>query len=126
MVTVLELHDLVGEEVSSICFVRDYVEIHFDGPILRCFAGPICSMRGVTLEFPQPGSRDTLCMFIGREVTSAIDQVDDLTLSFADSDQLAVPKRSRAAGPEIAHLVPCLDGKIAVDRTIFWNNLDSS
>jgi hypothetical protein len=30
-----QIEDLVGEEISGICFVRDYVELHFDGPVLR-------------------------------------------------------------------------------------------
>jgi len=27
--------DLVDEELSAVCFVRDYVEFQFDGPTLR-------------------------------------------------------------------------------------------
>ena len=30
-----DLASLVGDELSAICFVRDYVELHFDGPVLR-------------------------------------------------------------------------------------------
>ncbi|MBA3338632.1 MAG: hypothetical protein H0T54_02590 [Geodermatophilaceae bacterium] len=31
---------LVGREVSAVCFVRDYVELHLDGPILRAIRNP--------------------------------------------------------------------------------------
>jgi hypothetical protein len=31
---------LVGRDVSAVCFVRDYVELHFDGPVLRAIADP--------------------------------------------------------------------------------------
>jgi len=34
------LEDLVGEEVGSVGFIRDYVEINFDGPILRSLSAP--------------------------------------------------------------------------------------
>jgi hypothetical protein len=35
---VLQFRDLVGLELGSVCFVRDYVELHFDGPVFRSLA----------------------------------------------------------------------------------------
>ena len=37
---VQRIGDLVGEELSEVAFVRDYVEFHFDGPVLRALADP--------------------------------------------------------------------------------------
>lgn len=34
------LRHLVGLEVSAVSFVRDYVELHFDGPVLRAVSDP--------------------------------------------------------------------------------------
>jgi hypothetical protein len=34
------LNLLVGREASAVCFVRDYVELHLNGPMLRAVAGP--------------------------------------------------------------------------------------
>jgi hypothetical protein len=33
--------DLIGEQLNAVCFVLDYVELCFDGPIVRAFTGPI-------------------------------------------------------------------------------------
>jgi hypothetical protein len=32
MTSIPDLEDLAGTELSGVCFVRDYVEFHFDGP----------------------------------------------------------------------------------------------
>jgi hypothetical protein len=34
MVRLFGIEDLVGCELSAVCFVGDYVEFHFDGPVL--------------------------------------------------------------------------------------------
>jgi len=59
---------LVGTELSAVCFVRDYIEFHFDGPILRALSNPTCSMVDVVYQYPERGSRDALCELIGLEV----------------------------------------------------------
>ena len=35
------LDRLVGEEVNAVSFVMDYVEFHFNGPVLRAIADPV-------------------------------------------------------------------------------------
>jgi hypothetical protein len=31
---------ILGEPLSAVAFVRDYVEFHFDGPVLRAISNP--------------------------------------------------------------------------------------
>lgn len=99
---------LMGEEINAICFVMDYVEIHFNGPILRCLASPVLEVQGKIVQFPSPGSRDTLCSLIG-DVVDTIEVRDDIaiTLRLKSGSILKIPLdwASRPA-LEAAHFVP--------------------
>ncbi len=72
--------DLVGCEVSGVSFVRDHVEMLFDGPVLRSLASPMVREGDQVARFPEPGSRDALCRLIGRTVELAEDRHDALAL----------------------------------------------
>ena len=118
-----ELEDLGGRELSTVAFVRDYVEFHFDGPILRSLARPIVHAGGVRHEFPEAGSRDALCGLIGRVVEGADDLPDRLSLRFSDDAILDIPKASDDAGAEVAHFVPTVKGKLDVASMMTWENV---
>ena len=123
---VTELGDLTGWELSGIAFVRDYVELQFDGPILRSLARPVVVLDGVRHEFPRAGSRDALCALIGRSVESAEERRDRLVVVFSGGAAVEIPRQSDDSGPEIAHLVPTVDGKRHVVAMMVWENLRSS
>jgi hypothetical protein len=123
MTDVRELEDLVGSELSGICFVRDYVELHFDGAILRSLSEPIVVMQSSQWRFPEEGSRDALCRLIGRVVDNAAEHPDRLEISFGTSAAVEIPKASHDAGPEIAHLVPSRGGRLDAATMITWENL---
>ena len=83
---------LVGEQLSAVAFVQDYVELHFDGPVIRALTNPIADSGGVRISFPAPGSRDALCRFIGRLVEKV--EVQDnvsLTCHFQGGGSIIVP-----------------------------------
>jgi hypothetical protein len=87
-----DVADLVGESVSSIWFVMDYVRIEFNGPYLTAYAAPVIATPEKTYRFPEPGSRDALCELI--EQTVAFAEVDDevgITLATTDGWRLFVP-----------------------------------
>lgn len=111
-----ELECLVGEPVSAVSFVMDYVEFHFNGPILRALSNPIIESSGSRLTFGEPGSRDALCSLIGTEV-EAIDvrEGDAIEILMASGQKLVVPlDEGRRTGPEAAHFVPGIDEGILV------------
>jgi hypothetical protein len=112
----ITIHELAGQEVSGICFVRDYVEVHFDGPVLRCLSGPILRMNGREWVFPEDGSRDALCTLIGRTVESlSLDDDVRLSMRFDTDTELIVPlDRASRIGPEAMHFVPMIGGPIQV------------
>lgn len=62
--------ELLGQEVTGVAFVRDGVEFHFDGAIVRSLAAPCVTIGAVTYRFPKAGSRDALCLVIGSTVES--------------------------------------------------------
>jgi hypothetical protein len=64
--------DLVGREVSAVVFARDSVEFHFDGLVLRSRAAPRVIVGEAVYHFPKPGSRDALCLVLGKTVQSLI------------------------------------------------------
>ncbi|KGN30843.1 hypothetical protein N802_05465 [Knoellia sinensis KCTC 19936] len=122
MVNRFQLKDLIGLELSAACYVRDYVELHFDGPILRCLADPIVVGPSGRFEHPNVGSRDALCALVGDVVSGAVDESTRLCLEFAGQARVFVPKQSPSAGPEVAHLVPFTDGTPDVAGMLIWPN----
>lgn len=79
------MKDLIGREISAVAFVRDYVEFHFDGPILRSRADPQVAVGEAVYWFPKPGSRDALCLVIGATVQT-LDLDDSRHLEFTTSN----------------------------------------
>ena len=116
MKNVREVSDLVGEEISAVCFVRDYVEFHFDGPILRSLLNPIVCHDGVECRFPEAGSRDALCKLIGA-VVHCINLQENHALKITMSDNLElIISLDASCGEmsEVMHFVPKINGPIQV------------
>ena len=108
MIPETRLRDVIGRPVSAIAFVHDYVELHFDGPIVRALAAP-CVRRGdVATNFPGCGSRDALCELIGRNVVNVIvREGEDIELRFDGDASVRIPLAEESRiGPEAAHFVP--------------------
>jgi hypothetical protein len=64
------IENLVAEQLNAVSFVMDYVEFHFNGPVLRALSSPVLDYHGRRVRFPEPGSRDALCSLIGTEVAA--------------------------------------------------------
>jgi hypothetical protein len=112
------IESLAGQELSAVSFVRDYVEFHFDGPVLRALTNPRVELDRKSASFPEPGARDLLCMLIGRTVreVTASDGVH-IRLTFEDGAVLTVPLDEEShVGPEGAHFQSHLTAPVQV-----WN-----
>jgi hypothetical protein len=59
---------LVGREVSAVCFVRDYVELHFDGPIVRAISDPYGMWGCGGWRFPAGDAANAMRRYIGQTV----------------------------------------------------------
>lgn len=108
--------ELVGEPMSAVSFVMDYVEFHFSGPVLRALTGVQVSIAGVNHTFPGIGSRDALCSLIGQTLKAVtLDAGVAARLQFANGGVVTIPlDESSRVGPEAMHFVPGFNQPIAV------------
>ena len=112
-----EISDLVGEEISTVAFVRDYVEFHFDGPILRSIANPFVSVDGKEYRFPNSGSRDALCQMIGSTVQAVRVEKDHICeLTTSNNCRITIPLDvANLRGGEAMHFISEAD-----DIQVWW------
>jgi hypothetical protein len=110
------LRSLIGEELNAVSFVMDYVELHFNGPVVRCIADPVASDEIRSWRFPEAGSRDALCSLIGVTL-AAVDFEEDkyLGLGFSDGRRVTIPLSDDARHRgEAVHYVPGINQPISV------------
>ncbi|MGW1607264.1 hypothetical protein [Streptomyces eurythermus] len=97
---------LKGLEVSAVSFVRDYVELCFDGPVLRALSDPFGVYGGHAWHFPAPGSGDLMRCYIGKTVDGYEEDPERrLTLHFGEHRFVIPLDDGSSLGPEAAHLV---------------------
>jgi hypothetical protein len=82
------LGKLVGHELSSVTFVRDYAQFAFDGPSMNTYTMPTVACGSENLSQGQPGYRDALCRQIGCRVERT--EVDDQRMSIVFEGGAAV------------------------------------
>lgn len=105
-----ELAILRAEELSAVCFVRDYVELHFDGPIVRAIALPDVTIGEQRFRPGASGWRDALCALIGRKVTNVVLDELHLELSLTGDASVEIELRPRGESGEAMHFVPAGGG----------------
>jgi len=123
------LRRLVGGELDTVSFVRDYVEFRVDYNVLRALTPPQLRLPdGRSHRFPDAGSRDALCTLIDSSVVDACERgsedADDLRIEVrTDAGHLlTIPLDSTSrAGVEAAHLVPADErGRLDVPGMWIW------
>jgi len=100
------IESILGAQLSSVEFVQDYVQLHFDGPTLTLFVWPIITRGGQQYRRGQTGCyRDELCDRIGRKVLEVVtDNADAITIRFDDATSFAVSlKDEDRTGPETGY-----------------------
>lgn len=99
------LHLLEGRELDAVTFVRDYVQFHFEGPLLNAYVWPTVLVGTVRHAAGTLGYRDELCARIGRTVSSAREANEHMSLSFNDGSSIEISLRIEdRSGPEAALL----------------------
>jgi hypothetical protein len=98
------LGSLVGQELSGVVFVRDYIQLQFDDRGLTAVTLPTVVSKGGTYLSGMPGYRDSLCERIGHIVVDARMREDEgIELKFDDESVIAISlKREDYIGPEAA------------------------
>ena len=67
----MSLDALAGQELSTVAFVQDYLQLEFNGPTLTMFVWPDVFRDEGSYAFGEPGYRDFLCNEIGQAVSEA-------------------------------------------------------
>jgi hypothetical protein len=62
------LQMLIGEQLSAVTFVQDYLQLQFDGPRLTVFSHPVVMLGDKTFHWGKPGFRDALCTISPRKL----------------------------------------------------------
>ena len=112
----MTIRNLIGEQISAVCFVMDYVEINFNGMILRSVADPFIRIGDREFMFPGQGSRDALCSIIG-DYVRAIELIEDsrFTLETDRGHRLTIPlDENSKRGHEAMHFLPRANGPLQV------------
>jgi hypothetical protein len=102
--TSTDRHPLVmieGEQLSSVEFVQDYVQLRFDGPCLTAITRPIIKLGAIQLDWAASGYRDALCERIGKVVDSvSVSEKEAIDITFTDGAAISIslrPEEYRAA-----------------------------
>lgn len=99
------LRDIVGEYLSDVTFVMDYLQMNFGGPSFNFYTWPVVLLAEGSFEITRPGYRDAICGLIGNTVQHVDVYLDTgLTLKFQGDKTITVSLRAPAgsAMPEIA------------------------
>ena len=85
------LHMLIGEQLSAVTFVQDYLQLHFDGPRLTVFSHTVVRLGDQIVHGVKPGFRDALCNNIAKKVVEArVAYGDTIFIRFADGAMLKI------------------------------------
>lgn len=104
-VQVNPLDRLVGGELDTVSFVRDYVELRIGYAIVRAITSPNGIVDGVAWHFDDEGAADVMRRYIGRTVT-AVELIEDhhIRLMFGSDAWFRISLRDDdRVGPEAAH-----------------------
>ena len=99
------LADVVGEYLSDVTFVMDYLQMRFCGPSFSFYNWPVVILPARSFEVGEIGYRDALCGLIGKAVQSLEVFLDTgLTFKFEGGETVTVSLRAPAGSglPEVA------------------------
>jgi hypothetical protein len=99
------LQALVAEELGSVVFVMDYLQLDFGAARFSAYAWPTVTIGEVSREFGDPGYRDALCALITHEVISTEESsAAGLVIRFHLGEIATNPEPTDLDGAEIAML----------------------
>ena len=85
------LQMLIGEQLSAVTFVQDYLQLQFDGPRLTVFSHPGVMLGDKAFHWGKPGFRDALCNNITKKVTETrVAYGDSIAIRFADGSMIKI------------------------------------
>lgn len=98
------LNSLLGEQLSSVTFVQNYLQLDFDGKRLTVNQMPIVNTTAGTHIFGNSGYRDDLCSIIGRLVSAVQETQPAISIIFDEGSSIRVDL-ANSAFPEGDRLI---------------------
>ena len=81
----MDVEALVGEELRSVAFVEDFLELRFGTPLLTLYDWPHVLLTDFSVAFGEPEYRNALCAQIGEMVsTASLEEDNALTIELAN------------------------------------------
>jgi hypothetical protein len=81
----MDVEALVGEELRSVAFVEDFLELRFGAALVSLYAWPHVLLPDFSVAYGEPEYRNALCAQIGEEVTAAsLEETSALTIELAN------------------------------------------
>lgn len=106
---------LVGKELATVTFVRDYVQLGFDGPVLTALTPLTVTDANGRVSSGDDQFRNRLCDLIGSKVAEVGLRPDEaLVVSFASGSSVSLSLRAEDYGGPEAIVFHGVDGEIAV------------
>jgi hypothetical protein len=98
----MDITAIQGEELKSVEFVEDYLQLRFGEPLLRLYDWPHILLADFSVAFGEPEYRNALCAQIGETVEKAmLEEGDALTIEFANGIVFALSLREEDVdGPQ--------------------------
>jgi hypothetical protein len=102
------LDGLVGQDINTVSFVMDYVELRIYYSTVRALTPPSGTVDGIPWRFDEPGAADIMRRYIGKGVI-AVELIEDerltLVLDGGGTFDISLRPEDRVC-PEAAHFVP--------------------
>lgn len=74
---------LLEKELVSVTFIKDYLQLYFDGPYFNFYEYPSIKVGDVIFDSEKFGYRDHMCRLIGSKVVSVKENLhSDLSIDF--------------------------------------------
>lgn len=99
------LNELIGEKLSAVTFVQDYLQLWFDGPGLNVMNPITVLAENRQIASWEKGFRDLLCGQIAKTISSVVwNEGEGFELTFSDESILSVSlKPDDYSGPEAVY-----------------------
>lgn len=85
------LCSIIGEQLSSIEFIHDYLQFHFQDKTFTCYIWPKIIYSGLEITNGDIDYKNKLCTFIGKSVLDVyIVEKIELSFIFTDGNKITI------------------------------------
>ena len=98
----MDISAIEGEELKSVAFVEDFLELRFGAPVLTLYDWPYVLLTDFSVGFGEPEYRNALCAQIGEMVAKAsLEELEAMTVEFESGTVIALSLREEElSGPQ--------------------------